>query len=527
MPVISIDNAGALGLAPDEPPHELPPEAWSDGQNIRFGEGYAEKFKGYTALYDPPSVAPYWLLENRQAEVRYWLYAGLAAVYATDGTTHKNISKAGGYSATEALGWTGGVLGGVPLLNNGVDNPQQWDGDFATPGLLADLSNWPASTTAKVLRVFRQFLVALDVTRSGTRYPHMVKWSHPAEPGAVPASWDHTDPTYLAGEFDLAETGGLVQEAAPLRDQLILYKEGSTYGMQHVGGTQVFRIYPIFSELGIMSRRCVGVLRGQHAIFGFEDIALHNGQRVESLVHRRMRKFIQLNLDTDNYGLSYIAAHPRNQELWFCFPQAGSIRPTLAAVWNMRDNTWGVRDLPMVAHLGWGVVEDASEDDTWDGGPDVVWDSDDRLWGERAFSSASQGFLGAVPGSTKLYRFDDGEQEAGSDMTARLERTGLSLLRQSRDGTPRPDYDSLKLCTSVRPRMSGTGAVNITVGGQDYRGAPVTWGPTRSFAPGVDYKIDVVVPGRLLAIRFESTTNITWRLFGYDMEVERVASFHG
>lgn len=526
MPEISIHNAGAFGLAPDEPPHELPPEAWSAGQNIRFRDGYAEKFLGHSALYDPPSVAPYWLLPYRQPDVNYWIYAGLAAAYVTDGSVHKNITNSGGaYSATEPLGWTGGVLGGVPILNNGVDDPQQWDGDFSTPGLLTDLTNWPASTTAKVLRVFRQFLIALDVTKSGTRFPHMVKWSHPAEPGAVPASWDETDPTYLAGEFDLAETGGLIQEAAPLRDILVLYKEGSTYTMQHIGGTLVFRIAPLYSEIGAMSRRCVAPLRGRHAVFGFEDIALHDGQQIESLVQRRMKRFIRNNLDGDNYGLSFIAAHPREQELWFCFPQTGSDRPDLAAVWNMRSNTWGVRDLPLVADLKWGVVS-VTDDDTWDTGTDETWDGGaDITWGERLFNPANLGFLGAIPGSTKLYRFDDTNQEAGSNMTVLLERTGLSLFGKDRDGTLRPDWFSRKICTSIRPRIEGTGPVMVTVGGQEERGGAVTWGTPQSFDPDTGFKLDVTIPGRLMAVRFGSTSDISWKLHGYDLVVEKLGAF--
>ena len=39
----------------------------------------------------------------------------------------------------------------------------------------------------------QNYLIALDLTKSGTRYPHMVKWSAAADPGTVPASWDETD----------------------------------------------------------------------------------------------------------------------------------------------------------------------------------------------------------------------------------------------------------------------------------------------------------------------------------------------
>ena len=526
MPLVPIYDVGRIGLVTDLPDHELQPEAWTDVQNIRFREGWAEKFTGSEAIYDPPTVAPYWLMPVREPDDHYWIYAGLADVYATDGTTHKRISKSpAAYTATEAKGWTGGILGGVPILNNGVDAPQMWTPvDFATPGLLADLTAWPAGAEAKILRVFRNFLIALDYANgAATRFPHMVKWSHPADPGAVPTSWDETDATVLAGEFNLAEEGGQLVDCRPLGDVNIIYKEGKTFGQQVIGGTLVFRFYTILQELGILSRRCVMALRNRHIVFGFEDIAVHDGRQAESIVERRVKRYIYNNLDATNYGLSFLAVNPREEEIWFCFPTTGAARPDRAAVWKVKDNVWGVRDLPLVSDIKWGVVDD-DPSVVWDD-DSGVWDADMTAWDSRAFNPTLLGFLGSIPGSTKLYRFDSSNQEAGTNMTVRLQRTGLAIVGRARDGSPRVDLNRMKLCRGVVPKIESTGPVDITVGSQTYRDGAVTWGPTQSFDPATQVKLDTTVFGRLMAIKFESSSDIEWKLYGYDMDIEAVGRF--
>lgn len=524
MPIVSVHNTGAMGLVSDEPDHELPPEAWSAAQNIRFEDGYAAKFLGVKAVYGSTSVAPYWLLYHREPTARYWLYAGLAAVYVTDGATHKDISKVGGYSATEAYGWTGGVLGGLPILNNGVDTPQMWNPvDFSTPGKLADLTNWPASTTARIMRVFGNFLVALDITKSGTQYPHIVKWSHPTEPKAVPSSWDETDATKLAGEQALAETGGLLVDSVPLRQDLnVIYKEDAIWAMQKIEGLAVFRFFPLFQTTGALTRRCITQYRSKHVVFGYDDVVIHDGQRVESIMKRRVQKYLRNNLDGDTYGLSYLVTHPARHEVWVCFPTEGAARPNVALVWNARENTWGMRDLALFSDIKYGNV-DTSVSTTW-ATDEGVWADDTGTWGIEDFNPTLQGFLGAQPGASKLYRFDDGNMEDTADMMAILERTGLAIVGRNRRGEPRVDFTTRKLIKRIRVHLEG-GPVDVQVGGQEYRGGPVTWAAAQTYNRGLDDWLHFAVNTRLMAVRFSSNNDVAWRILGYDLDFE-LAGMH-
>ena len=96
--------------------------------------------------------------------------------------------------------WTSTLLGGIPILNNGIDPPQQWNLSLASR--MQALDNWPG-VTCKALRGFKNFPDCAECHEIRRNYPFMVKWSHPAEPGGVPSSWAIDDPTVDAGENGL------------------------------------------------------------------------------------------------------------------------------------------------------------------------------------------------------------------------------------------------------------------------------------------------------------------------------------
>ena len=154
------------------------------------------KFTGHSPVFDLPSVAPYWAMAVPiQSEV-FWLYMGLAKGYTVQQSgTHSDITRAAGdYTGAATDKWNGGVLGGIPVITNGVDAPQSWSPVSASQQLI-DLPNWPANTSCRIIRPFKNFLVAFNITLSSTVSPYKIKWSNPADPGSVPSSWDHPDAT--------------------------------------------------------------------------------------------------------------------------------------------------------------------------------------------------------------------------------------------------------------------------------------------------------------------------------------------
>lgn len=508
MPMVTIERAGEFGIVADATPHDLPLNAWSAGRNIRFRDGLVEKIKGHAAVFDPPTVKPYFLQPVSTGTTRYWVYAGLAKLNVVTGTTHTDITRSSGgdYSATVNNSWTGTVMGGIAFLNNGVDTPQYWAGVPATPA--ANLTNWPSSTTCRSLRSFRNVLVAMDITESGTRYPHMVRVSHPADPGALPASWDYTDPVYDSVRLNLADDQSLAIDSMPLGQQCILYKEGAYYSLQPVGRPEVFRPVKLSGAAGALSRNCIAEFPGGHVVLGQGDIFTHAGGAPTSILSRRMKKWLLNNIDSDNFARSFVMANPLQSEIWTCLVEPTESAATLALIWNYEQNTFSTRQLPNATHGAIGVVDSVALT-SWDSDAEP-WDSDDLPWNVADFAQNSALSM-LASADTKLHLVDATQRFNTANMTAYIERKGLSF------GNP----EAIKLVRGIRPRIEATsGTINVYVGYHDN----VTDAPTYTLAGAYDPtdsnpQIDCLVSGRYIAVKFESTSYSSWRMHGYDIDV--------
>src|SRR5690606_3690877 len=125
--------------------------------------------------------------------ILYWIYPTLDSIYRTEGSNHTDITRPDGpYAGTESDYWNGGVLNSVPILNNGVDVPQAWPYGANT---FEDIASWPSTLRAKVIRPYKNYLIAMNLTDNSVLEPHSIAWSTAADPGFVPDSWADNDPT--------------------------------------------------------------------------------------------------------------------------------------------------------------------------------------------------------------------------------------------------------------------------------------------------------------------------------------------
>ena len=507
-----ISGLGSIGIIKDQPSYTLPPNAWSDGKNVRMAEGSVEKFTGHRQAVGTPSAAPYFVLPIKTATAAYWIYAGTTNVYITDGTTHKTITRASGTYSADANSnpWTGGVMGGKVYLNNGTDIPQQWATiDFATPTLLTDLPNWPSTspvTTCKALGSFKQFMIAMNTKLTSTLYPRMVKWSHASAFNTIPSSWDETSAILDAGEYELADTEGDLLNGFQLRDSFMLYKEDSIWGMNYIGTPFIWRFFEVTRSFGALGKHSIAEFEGGHFVFGTNDCMIVDGQNIRSITTDRIRRHIYNSIDATYYSNSFVVPNHEKSEIWICYPISGSTFPDQCVVWNWKSNTFGIRDLPATPHIGVGVVNPGDALDWTDSGD---WDDDDVAWDERIYNPAKYRLILADKGNTKLQLLDTKGQFDAVNYTSYIERTGLHY----------DDPQLLKLCTGVSLNMESSGDVNVYVGSHDSTESSVTWEGPFVFNPDTGHKIDCLVTGRYLALKIESTDKIIWKLHAYEMKI--------
>ena len=514
MALVRVPDVGSAGLIADLFAQEAPLGAWSDVRNARFADGYAAKGYGYGSALGTPSVAPYGLFYAPSNTTRFFAYTSLTKAYCTDGATHTNITRqtAGtdvNYTGTADDKWTGVNLSGILVFNNGVDAPQYWVPNASNKA--AALTNWPASTTCKAIRGFKNHLIALDVTKSSTRYPYMVKWSHPADPGAVPVSWDETNPAYDAGELDLGDSYGEVVDGGALNDVFIVWKQNATYALRYVSAPYIFTAQRITDQSGILARNCWAETPQGLVVVSLGDVVLQAGDKApQSIIDGRNRRWLFDNLSQTYFARTFVVHNEDRQEVLIVFPsQASTGWCDKALVWNYVGNTWTQRDIPAASAGVAGYVASTSPmidtvSTNIDDGSGIIDAGESALTAPRIVVASAT--------NTKLYALDSLETADGTAMTTTLERVGLAFDAPER----------VKLVRSVRPRIDGVvgQAVNVYVGGAMYADEAPSWAGPYSYTIGSTQKVDCLVTGRYIGVRFEAAISSQWRIKSYDIDVQ-------
>jgi hypothetical protein len=522
MPIVKITNLSETGLNLDVEPELLKPNAWTGGKNITFLNGCVSKSLGYYSAVSvgAPQVPPYFILSGKDGvdQNEYVFYAGSSKAYAVFGTTHINITRTSGtgadvdYSATANNAWTGGFLNGILVVNNPSNEPQYWS--RATSSVrLQNLTDWTSSNRAGVIRPFKNYLIAFDVTKGSTRYPQLVKWSHAAVPGTVPSSWDETDPTTDAGEFTLAETYDFCVDALPLKSVLIVYKEYTTWVMQYIGFPEIFRFDKLFAESGILSKNCVCEIYGRHIVLTQNDVIMHDGQQLESIADARVKNDIFSNINADSARRCFVLASRFKKEVWICVPKNAEYADT-AYIYSFTNQNWTIRDLPNLNFATIGISVDISALTTWDMASGT-WDSYDEYWNVNTINTDV--IFGASSENNKIYLLDSGTTADGQEYTATVQRQGLAFANQNLD----PDNQSIKIIRSVRPVISASTSVlvNIHVGTQMEVEDAVDWGIPVTFNPHTDRQAYFFKAARVFGFKFSTNAGHIWKLKRFDIDL--------
>ena len=473
---------------------------------MRFRAGSAERFKGMVNVYTTPLVAPYHITHYTAETARFVVYAGTQKTYADDGTTQTDITNANNTGGIDDR-YTGGVFNGVYIQNNGVNVPQYWGGNVANN--LANLTAWPAGWTCGFLRPFKNYLVGGDLTRGGVRERGTLFWSHLADPGTIPTSWDISDPTLDAGDRPLADTNGTLIDCLPLGDMNVIYKDDSIYFQQSIESRQIFRTGRLPGDTGLLVRGCVAAVPSGHLFVtpGF-DLCLHNGQGPQSIIDGKMRTWVKNNINASKATRSFLALNPATNEVLWCFPTDALEVCNKAVVWNWKDGTFGLRDLSNVTYGSAGQVT-LTGTDTWAGDTET-WAEDATTWGENDYAPNSPRLI-LSRSTPALSMFDATGKDFGADFTATIERTGMHF------DAP----ETVKLCRGVRPKIDapmGT-PVYIQIGAAMLPDQAPTWQLPSTFTVGTDIEANAFASGRFLSLRMYTTANQPWRVRSCQMDI--------
>lgn len=502
----------------DLSPYDMPPNFFDNVQNARFTDQTASTITGHSSVLGTPTVAPYWIVNFLQGANSLWVYGGLTTLYKITGVTHAAVTRSSGAYTTIASttnNWQGDVLGGVLVVNNGIDIPQSLT---QAGSLFTDLPNWPSTLRCKTIVPFKNHLVALNLTDSGTAKPYTLRWSDAIPEGAATNgtnTWVTSSTASEAAETTIGGTKGHLLNALQLGNELIIYKEDSIYSLVYVGGTFIFNIREKFKDVGLFARDAVVDLGdGRHVLMSTNDVIVHNGNSLASIIDDKMKTLLFSEIDTTNFSKTFLVHNKIENEVWICYPKTNATNgfPDKALIWNYRDDTWTTRELPNVNYIGKGLVNPALTN-TWTAAT-TTWKTNTLAWAQQEYNPSIDSLLFCGTNGTKIYLGDSGTTFDGTSFTTTLERTGLHAGRT----------DAIKKISRIYPRIKGTGTVDISVGTEISPFEGVSYADPVTYTIGTDSKVDCKVRGRYIAVRFESDADTTFSVSGFTLESEVVST---
>lgn len=535
MALIPFRGLGARGIVKDLPATDLPLEAYTGGNNVRFSNGASMRAPSWRSPNIDPGFVPtgaFRYAPPNGSEITF-VPTSTGKIWARSaGSTLSNVSIAGHTDVLGTTQFTGCSLGGVAYLNRETQAPA-----FYGPGssVFAYIPAWNATHRCEVLRSYKDFLVAFNVNKNGSLFPTMVKWSDAALAGAPPASWDETDPTKLAGETILAEINGPIMDAQNLRDAMIIYGQREVWAMEFVGGQFIFRFRRLFNDGGILNRNCALEIEGKHYVFGIDDIYVHDGVQRTSIAEGRVRDFVFRNMDLTRTNRCFVAHNVASKEILFAYVSGdvdivpgftGGDGVNRAVVYCYANDTWGIMDMPNV--VGPMALAPAAQALTYSSAT-FSYDAaggtfQDASGGSRLLPIATiRTGVSLIP-TARLSLLDN--ISVGSLSQFPLD---LALLTTSYLEKEHIDLDAqgagltmFKTVSRLIPQMriSGTNPVEFRFGANDIHGQSPIWDPPITFDPLTEYRVDTRMSGRYLAMRITVPTANDFALTGIDAEIK-------
>jgi hypothetical protein len=159
---------------------------------------------------------------------------------------------------------------------------------------------------------------------------------------------------------------------------------------QYVGAPDVWHWEAIPGEQGCIGPEAVVDIGGLHVFVGEDNIWMYDGTRAVPIAQDiRQWFFTQLNA---GYKKRTIVSYERkNNRIWIFYPNTSSTgNPNGAVVYHLKTKKWGRADRTIEAvlsnYLAAGVTWDtlSGVSATWDGLPDITWDS--AFWQSGALS---------------------------------------------------------------------------------------------------------------------------------------------
>lgn len=514
---LSIRDMGRRGVNTELPAYELDPNEFTYVSNVRFWDGTA-------STHPDPSVvvadSVTWTTQPDPVELQSWVdrdsnpqfaYCTNTTLYRWNSGASTWDSASSGLTSTDS--WNSTIFGDTAIFNNGLDAPQMLENGSSN---FVQLTAWPALTTCKVIRKFKNFIVALGVTDGGGFNPNKILWSDEAETNTVPQSWDISDAATLSGDTVISADDGEIVDGLELGDVFIIYTKRAFYEMSFIGAPYVMEFRRISSNT-LLNVDSVAAYDNYHFCVGEREIYIHDGQNVKHIADQRTRRtFFGGLIDKESVK---VEVSPITKEIFVIYKDSTtdtSPSATKAMIWCYQYDTFTFVDMPGVTSIRYGFLpgEVTSWSDLQSAG--TQWSELNQTWAELSSSDLAPTIFLLSSTDQRIYQ-SDLVFSSTSTSSSVLERKSIDL-----DKILTKPTNTVKLIKQILPQIQGTGVVTFELGCHDAPDQMVNWLESQVYNIDTDYHVDLFASGRYLAWRITGLAGSRFRMSGMDVDIEEI-----
>ena len=529
MPNIPFRGLATRGIIKDVAPYQLPPDAFSDGSNVRFHGGMISRSPVYRVVVDALTITPVHGYGSRspQGVDSVFIVGDNQVIKKWSGGAISDVTPTSYTPVATSRVVTTSSLGQVIYMNDAATVPY-YLGPLATN--FASLPGWDPTWRARSLRPFQNYLIALNVTKGAATFGNLVKWSNVAFNGLPPDSWDTTDTSRTAGENPLENLSTPLVDGVALRNAFVLYSSDEIWAMEPTSDALIFSFRALFHTGGMIAPDCGVEVNGKHYVMGPNDIYVHNGVAKDSIIDGKNRTYLFGQLNHTKANVCFAAYLPQYASIIFGYPTGPSESAcppgngcNKGAVYDIPSGNWSFIDIPNAHSCTQASVTGALTYATCGTlTPATIGGS---CWDQESTSDAHPLFVSeALSGALSFNRLlvYDGNQKGTLSQAlcpeavypATISRMGLTLDAEGYELT-----DS-KLIRRVVPqcRVYGTSPLIFKFGAANVPEGPYLFDPPILFDPRTQYKVDMLVSGRYLAFSVTSLTD-DFDFSGFDADV--------
>src|SRR5690606_7155013 len=189
---------------------------------------------------------------------------------------------------------------------------------------------------------------------------------------------------------------------------------------------------------------------------------------------------------------------------WVCFPESGQSLCTLALIYDIANDAFGVRELPEVTCAAVGTVNDEAVSEAWDD-DNEAWDADNSPWNEANYSLAVESLL---IGCEDVAEMQDTQDAVA--LAAHVSRYDLTF------GAP----ERVKFVRRVHVRTrDSSGTLYVRVGGRMSPTDTIAWSAEVPLA-APEQLVNIMALGRYISVEIRSDGDDVWSISGIDIEAE-------